>query len=118
MLQLGFFRNVTFCGANLVGVIISFGFFGVIFFLSLFMQEVQGYRRSGPVCCSCPGRWRSRSPPSLSGRIVGRVGSRLPMSLGMGMLGAGCSSTALQPTTPYSSWWYWLVLSVSAWVSS
>ena len=43
MLQLKFFGNTTFSGANLVGVIVSFAFFGVIFFLSLFMQEVQGY---------------------------------------------------------------------------
>jgi len=64
MLQLGFFRNPTFCGANLVGVIISFGFFGVIFFLSLFMQEVQATRPCAPACCSCRALCRSPSRPS------------------------------------------------------
>ena len=38
----------TFSGANLVGVIVSFGFFGIIFFLSLFMQNVQGYSPTKP----------------------------------------------------------------------
>ncbi len=49
MLQLSFFRNLTFTGANLVGLVISFGFFGIIFFMSLFWQNVQGYSptRSG-----------------------------------------------------------------------
>ena len=34
-------------GANLVGLTVSFGFFGVILFLSLFMQNVQGYSATG-----------------------------------------------------------------------
>ena len=111
MLQLGFFRNATFCGANLVGVIISFGFFGVIFFLSLFMQEVQGYSPVRAGLLQLPCTLAIAVTAVASGRIVGRVGSRLPMSLGLGMLGAGLLFlTALEPTTPYSSWWYWLVL--------
>ena len=111
MLQLGFFRNPTFCGANLVGVIISFGFFGVIFFLSLFMQEVQGYSPIRAGVLQLPCTLAIAVTAVASGRIVGRVGSRLPMTFGLGMLGAGLLFlTALEPTTPYTSWWYWMVL--------
>jgi EmrB/QacA subfamily drug resistance transporter len=111
MLQLGFFRNTTFLGANLVGVIISFGFFGVIFFLSLFMQEVQGYSPMRAGLLQLPCTLAIAITAVASGGIVGRVGSRLPMTFGLGMLGAGLLFlTALQPTSPYSSWWYWMVL--------
>jgi len=35
----------------------------------------------------------------------------MPMALGLGLLGAGLLFlTALEPTTPYTSWWYWMVL--------
>jgi EmrB/QacA subfamily drug resistance transporter len=111
MLQLGFFRNPTFCGANLVGVIVSFGFFGVIFFLSLFMQEVQGYSPLRAGLLQLPCTLSIAITAVISGGIVGRAGSRLPMTLGLGMLGAGLLLlTSLQPTSPYSSWWYWMVL--------
>ena len=43
MLQFSFFKNITFLGSNLVGLLVSFGFFGMIFFLGLYMQQVQGY---------------------------------------------------------------------------
>jgi len=43
MLDLSFFRNRTFFGANLVGLLVSFGFFSILFFLALFMQNVLGY---------------------------------------------------------------------------
>ena len=111
MLQLGFFRNPTFCGANLVGVIISFGFFGVIFFLSLFMQEVQGYSPLRAGLLQLPCTLAIAITAVASGGIVGRVGARLPMTFGLGLLGAGLLClTMLQPTTPYTSWWYWMVL--------
>jgi EmrB/QacA subfamily drug resistance transporter len=111
MLQFSFFRNSTFCGANLVGVIISFGFFGVIFFLSLFLQEVQGYSPIRAGVLQLPCTLSIVVTAVASGRIVGRVGSRLPMTFGLAMLGAGLLFlTTLQPTSPYSSWWYYLVL--------
>ncbi len=43
MLQLSFFKNITFTGANIVGLLVNFGFFGILFFMALFMQNVQGF---------------------------------------------------------------------------
>ena len=43
MLDLTFFRNRTFAAAATVAGLVSFGMFGVFFFLTLFLQNVQGY---------------------------------------------------------------------------
>jgi EmrB/QacA subfamily drug resistance transporter len=111
MLQLKFFRNGTFAGANMVGVIISFAFFGVVFFLSLFLQEVQGYSPTKAGILQLPATLGVMGAAMLSGRIVGRVGSRLPMTIGLVLLGVGLLMlTALQPTTAYGNWWYFLLL--------
>ena len=111
MLQLQFFRNATFSGANLVGVIVSFAFFGVIFFLSLFMQEVQGYSPTRAGLLQLPATLGIMASAIVSGRIVGRIGARLPITIGLLMTGFGLLMlTALEPTTGYVSFWYWLLL--------
>ena len=87
LLQLEFFRNGTFSGANLVGVIISFAFFGVIFFLSLFMQEVQGYSPTRAGALQLPATLGIMVAAIVSGRIVGRFGARLPITVGLCLTG-------------------------------
>ena len=111
LLQLKFFRNWTFSGANLVGVIVSFGFFGVVFFLSLFLQEVQGYSPTRAGVLQLPSTLGVMTAAIVSGRVVGRIGSRLPITLGLLMTGVGLLFlTGIQPDTSYSSFWYWLLL--------
>jgi EmrB/QacA subfamily drug resistance transporter len=111
LLQLKFFRNGTFSGANVVGVIVSFGFFGVVFFLSLFLQNVQGYTPTEAGALQLPSTLGVMTAAILSGRIVGRVGARLPITLGLLMAGAGLLFlTGVQPDTAYASFWYWLLL--------
>ena len=111
LLQLKFFRDLTFSGANLVGVIVSFGFFSVVFFLSLFMQNVQGYSPTRAGALQLPTTLGVMAAAIVSGRIVGRIGSRLPITLGLVMAGIGLLFlTGVQPDTPYSAFWYWLML--------
>ena len=111
MLQLHFFRDGTFSGANMVGVIVSFAFFGVIFFLSLFMQEVQGYSPTKAGILQLPATLGIMISAIVSGRIVGRIGARLPVTIGLLMTGAGLLFlTRIMPTTGYGSFWYWLLL--------
>ena len=115
MLQLKFFRNGTFAGANMVGVIVSFAFFGVVFFLSLFMQEVQGYSPTKAGILQLPATLGVMVAAIVSGRIVGRIGSRLPITIGLILTGLGLLMlTALQPTTAYGDWWYFCCSSASA----
>ncbi len=111
LLQLKFFRNGTFAGANLVGVIVSFAFFGVIFFLSLFMQEVQGYTPTQAGALQLPATLGIMAAAILSGRIVGRFGARLPITVGLCMTGTALLClTSVQPNTGYVSFWYWLLV--------
>ncbi len=111
LLQLKFFRNWTFSGANIVGVIVSFGFFGVIFFLSLFLQNVQGYSPTQAGVLQLPATLGVMTAAIVSGRIVGRVGARLPITIGLLMTGSALLLlTGIEPTTGYASFWYWLLL--------
>ncbi len=111
LLQLKFFRSSTFTGANLVGVIVSFAFFGVIFFLSLFMQVVQGYSPTVAGVLQLPATLGVMSAAIVSGRIVGRIGARAPITIGLIMTGVGLLClTTLEPTSGYASFWYWLLL--------
>jgi predicted MFS family arabinose efflux permease len=111
LLQLKFFRSGTFSGANMVGVIVSFAFFGVIFFLSLFMQEVQGYSPTQAGLLQLPATLGIMAAAIVSGRIVGRIGARLPITVGLLMTGGGLLFlTSLEPTSGYASFWYWLLM--------
>ena len=70
-----------------MGVIVSFAFFGVIFFLSLFMQEVQGYTPTQAGALQLPATLGIMVAAIVSGRIVGRIGARLPITIGLLMTG-------------------------------
>jgi hypothetical protein len=43
MLPLSFFRNRTFTAANVVAALMFFAMIGTVFFLALYLQNVQGY---------------------------------------------------------------------------
>ena len=116
MLQLEFFRNPTFSGANLVGVIVSFAFFGVIFFLSLFMQEVQGYSPTKAGILQLPATLGIMVSAIVSGRIVGRIGARLPITVGLLMTGAGL--LLLTALAAHHALRVVLVLAAAAWASA
>jgi DHA2 family methylenomycin A resistance protein-like MFS transporter len=111
MLQLSFFKNVTFTGANIVGLLVSFGFFGILFFMALFMQNVQGFSATGAGVRQLPATLAVMVVAIIAGRIVGRIGARLPMTVGMFFLGTAILLfQTVQATTPYSAYWWILVI--------
>ncbi|MFH1833636.1 MAG: MFS transporter [bacterium] len=111
MLQLSFFKNVTFAGANLVGLLVSFGFFAILFFLALFMQNVQGFSATGAGVRQLPSTLAVMVVSIVAGRIVGRVGSRLPMAAGTFLMGSAILLfVTVGATTPYGSYWWILVI--------
>ena len=111
VLQLNFFKNITFTGANLVGLLISFGFIGMLMFLALFMQNVQGFSATGAGIRQLPSTLAVMVFAIISGRIVGRIGARVPITVGMCLVGGAILSfMTVQSTTPYSHYWWILAV--------
>jgi EmrB/QacA subfamily drug resistance transporter len=108
MLQLHFFRNTTFTGAVSVAALVSFGMFGMLFFLSLFMQDVQNYSAVGAGLRFLPATCAIIVTAPLAGRWAGHIGSRIPMTIGMAMVGiAMLLLTTVDAGTPYLHW-FWI----------
>src|SRR5438132_6293076 len=82
MLPLSFFRNPTFAAANVVAAAVFFAMFGTVFFLTLYLQNVEGY---SPVAAGT--RLLAFSAvilvvAPLAGRLSDRFGSRWFMTIG------------------------------------
>ncbi len=108
MLQLGFFRNSTFTGGVSVAALVSFGMFGMLFFLSLFMQNVQGYSPVGAGLRFLPATVAIIITAPLAGRWASRIGSRIPMTIGLAMVGTGMLLyLGVNEFTPYLHW-FWI----------
>lgn len=116
MLQLRFFKNLTFLGSNLVGLTVSFGFIGLIFFMALFMQNVQGYSPTQAGIRQLAATLAVVVSAILSGRIVGRIGARIPIVIGMVLVGgATLAFIGVGADTPYSDyWWILTVMGIGA----
>jgi MFS transporter, DHA2 family, methylenomycin A resistance protein len=111
MLQLKFFRNPTFAAACACAGLISFGMFGMFFFMSLFFQWVQGYTPFQAGLRTLPATGMIVIVAPLAGRLAGRIGSKLPMAVGLAMNAAAmCVFTTIDATTSYSHIWPPLLL--------
>jgi EmrB/QacA subfamily drug resistance transporter len=83
MLQLTFFRNPTFTAGALCAAVVSFGMFGMFFFLTLFFQNIQGYSPLQAGLRALPMTLMIIVFAPLAGRLVGVIGSKIPMALGL-----------------------------------
>jgi EmrB/QacA subfamily drug resistance transporter len=111
MLKLEFFRNPTFSASVAVAGIAVFGMFAVLFFLSLYFQEIHGYSavQAGLRFLPMTGAIILTAPSA--GRLAGRIGSRIPMTVGMVLAGTGVLLlTRLQPDTGYTVIWWNLTM--------
>lgn len=89
MLPPALFRDPTFSAANAVGAILSFGFYGELFLMSLFFQQVQQRSPLAAGLALLPQTAVISLMNFLSGQITARRGARLPMALGLAIGGAG-----------------------------
>jgi len=103
MLPLPFFRNLTFSASNLVGALIYFAMIGSVFFLALYLQNVQGYTPLEAGIRMLPFSAMILAVAPVAGRVAGRRGSRWPMTLGPLALAAGLGMLlGTQPGTDYA----------------
>ena len=111
MLPLGFFRSVRFSTANAVMLALGFVLLGSIYYLTLFMQNVQGYSAIDTGIRSLPLTLMIVLVAPFAGRFSGRFGPRLFVVVGL--LLAGLSMWGLSgrvQSSPYSAIWPWLVV--------
>ena len=112
LIDVSLFRRAPFTVANLAGLTVFFAFIGVIVYLSAYFQQVQGRSALGAGLAVLPIGTGFFVSAQLSGRIVGRLGPRLPMVLGLGLCGvAMIGLLRLRSDSPISEVW-WDLLAV------
>src|SRR2546430_13312892 len=95
MLPPALFRDATFSAANAVGAILSFGFYGELFLMSLFFQQVQHRSPLATGLALLPQTAVISLMNLVSGQITARPGAPLPMALGLGIGGSGLVGLAV-----------------------
>lgn len=102
MLPLGLFRSLTFSAANSVGLLLNFGFYGELFVMTLFFQNIRGLSALITGLALLPQMGMAAFSSTLSGRVTGRRGARLPMLIGLTPGAAGfLLMTLVNATTGY-----------------
>lgn len=92
MLPLQFFSSAAFSMPILVGCILNFGLYGILFVLSLFFQDIYHYSAALAGVALLPITVATGSTALISGRITAHLGTRRPM---IGGLAASCLGTLL-----------------------
>ena len=112
LVDVSLFRRAPFTVANVAGLTVFFAFIGAIVYLSAYFQQVQGRSALGAGLAVLPIGAGFFVSAQLSGRIVGRLGPRLPMVLGLGLCGVSMIGLLrLRPDSPISQIW-WDLLAV------
>jgi EmrB/QacA subfamily drug resistance transporter len=110
MMPLAFFRIPAFSAGNTVAFSVSLGMFATFFFLSLYMQLIRGYSAFEAGVRFLPLTVMIILTAPNAGRFASKHGSRLPMTYGLLLAGAGLLTfSRLDLDTSY-----WLMLPVLA----
>jgi EmrB/QacA subfamily drug resistance transporter len=103
MLPLRLFRNRAFAAVNVTAMLFSFGMFGSVFFLSQFLQTVQGYSPLGAGLRILPWTGVIMVFAPIVGILAERWGGKRLVVTGLALQAAGLLWLALLLTsgTPY-----------------
>ncbi len=105
MLDLHLFAARGFSVANAVGFLMSFGMFGSIWLLTLFLQQAQGASPLRAGLEKMPWTGTIMLVASVAGILAGRIGPRLLVLTGMALQAASLAwiGVVATATTPYTS---------------
>lgn len=84
----------TVSAGMLSGLLVNVGLSGVLFALPLYFQQTRGYEAHAAGLALLPMTIPLAFNPILTGRIVGRVGARLPMTAGFALCATGVLTLA------------------------
>ena len=97
MLPPGLFRVTEFRSGTLVGLLINLGFYGQLFVMSLYFQDIRGYPALRTGLALLPEAALLVIGSTLSGRIMARTGPRTPMLAGAAGLGGIAAAVTTAP---------------------
>jgi DHA2 family methylenomycin A resistance protein-like MFS transporter len=83
MLPLELFGSRAFSAASAVGLLLNFGFYGQLFFINLFFQNIWGLSALFAGLAVLPESGVAALAAFISGRVTARTGPRLPMIVGL-----------------------------------
>lgn len=102
MLPLSLFRERTFSASTLIGLLINIAYYGLIFVLSLFFQEIKNYTALRTGLAFLPMTAIVLASNLSAARVTARFGPRLPILFGQAVFVAGCVCLLwVTPGTPY-----------------
>src|ERR1700722_1612454 len=103
MLPLRLFRNRAFAAVNVTAMLFSFGMFGSIFFLSQFLQTVQGYSPLSAGIRVLPWTGVTMLLAPVVGLLAERIGGKILVVSGLLLQAVGLFwlATVVTPGTPY-----------------
>ena len=111
MLPLSFFRNRTFTAASVVGLLINLAFYGLIFALSLYFQQIKKFTPLTTGLAFMPMTAVVIAANVAAGQVTAWLGARPPMVLGQAVFAAGCFFLVLiGADTPYTNLWWQTVM--------
>src|SRR3954447_24990211 len=104
MLPMRFFANRTFALANIASLLMFFGMFGSIFFISQFFQVVQGLSPFQSGLRILPWTAMPMLVAPIAGAVSDRIGGHRLMGAGLALQAIGLAWIAAvsTPTTPYA----------------
>jgi EmrB/QacA subfamily drug resistance transporter len=111
MLPLDIFKSRSVSAGTALVVIGFIGLFGVLFFITLYLQNVHGYSPVATGVKMLPLTAMFIVSPIIGSVLTQKLGPRPPVVLGMLVLGvAFFGLTGLGVDSPYLSLWPWFVL--------
>ncbi len=103
LVDLRFFRSIPFASSIVISVAAFAAFGGFLFLNTLYLQEARGLSPVQAGLATVPMAVMTVVASTLSGRMVGRRGPRLPLAIsGVCSVTACAMLTGIEPATPFA----------------